>query len=119
MPNINKIICLGALALASSHAGAQEQVQPTPEADSGPPYVTTPAPFATTVWRAGARGELRLTGALAGYRGPLVARDFSGKTVWRGNARNGHGESGAGRRLEAGTLQLAGGRAKILVWRGA
>ena len=74
-------------ALNSSHVHAQDQIQPTPEADSGPPYVVTPAPFATTVWRAGARGELRLSGALAGYRGPLVARDFAGKTVWTGRGR--------------------------------
>ena len=85
---MNKPLTLAALtlALAISHVHAQEQIQPTPEADSGPPYVVTPAPFATTVWRAGARGELKLSGALAGYRGPLVARDFAGKTVWTGRA---------------------------------
>ena len=85
---MNRTVILGALTLAlySSHAQAQEQAQPTPEADSGPPYIVTPAPFATTVWRTGVRGELHLTGPLAGYRGPLVARDYSGKTVWKGRA---------------------------------
>lgn len=101
---MNQTLWLGALALSISifgscaHAqeseesakpGTGDHIQPTPEADTGPPYVVTPAPFEKTVWRAGTQGELRLSGPLQGYRGPLVARDFAGVTVWKGRAAKG------------------------------
>ena len=102
---MNQKIWIGALALSISVVGpcahaqqqdeeankpaASDQIQPLPEAPSGPPVPSTPAPFQKTVWRAGKQGQLLLKGPLQDYKGPLVVRDFSGKTVWRGNARAG------------------------------
>ena len=102
---MNQKIWLGALALSISvvggcanaqpnakanKPGAGDHIQPMPEAPSGPPEAVTPAPFEKTVWRAGKSGDLRLTGPLQNYKGPLVVRDFAGKTVWRGNAAAGN-----------------------------
>ena len=101
---MNQTLWIGALALSISAFGgcanaqepqtpqkakgpsASDQIQPMPEAPTGPSEAVTPAPFEKTVWRAGKSGDLRLTGPLANYRGSLIVRDFAGKTVWEGSA---------------------------------
>ncbi|MBW3637792.1 MAG: glycoside hydrolase family 5 protein, partial [Armatimonadetes bacterium] len=78
------------LFFSAGCAKAQEVYEiPQPEAPAGAPVVVAPAPFEKTVWRAGQNGVLKLSGPLAGYTGPLVVRDFGGRTVWSGSVAAG------------------------------
>ena len=116
---MNQNIWIGALALSISLVGGCAQAQPgiaqdpdaqqpQPEAVKGPPAAVAPAPFRNTVWRQGQNGQLKLSGPLAGYVGPLTATTFGGREVWSGQAKAGQSEVEIGvsqtgyYRLEAG-----------------
>ena len=98
---MNQKIWLGALALTISIVGGcanaqpnklaadPDAEQPQPEAVKEEPKMVPPAPFKNTVWRAGQNGQLKLTGPLQGYAGPLIATDFDGRVVWKGEATPG------------------------------
>jgi hypothetical protein len=78
-------LLLSGCAEAQTEAGVP--IMPQPEAPLVKPPVA-PAPFATTVWRAGQSGVLNLSGPLQGYKGEIRVRDFSGKQVWSGQAND-------------------------------
>ena len=103
---MNQKIWLGALALTISIIGgcanAQTEAvkpaddpdaqQPQPEAVTEEPKMVTPAPFKNTVWRAGQKGTLKLSGPLQGYIGPLTVTHFGGAVEWKGEAKAGQTE---------------------------
>ena len=98
---MNQKIWLSALALSLSIIGGcahaqnkpdTDAQQPQPEAVKGPPEAVEPAPFVNTVWRAGQTGQLKLSGPLANYVGPLAVTMLNGGVVWNGEAKAGQRE---------------------------